>query len=135
MLKEMLFNLKPDIMLGKMLDKAALNQRVIASNIANVGTPGYERLGVSFEKELIKAVKTGGKLRTTNERHLPEPNWHNKIKPKAVKIEDGYWNGINNVNIDEEMVELGKNQLDFNTAARILGMRFNQLRAAIRGRS
>ena len=48
MLKEMLFGRKPDIMLGKMLDKAALNQRVIASNIANVGTPGYERLGVSF---------------------------------------------------------------------------------------
>ncbi len=135
MLKGMLFNRKPDIMLGKMLDKAALNQRVIASNIANIGTPGYERLGVSFEKELIRAVKTGGKLRTTSDRHLPEPIWHNKIKPKVVKIENGYWNGINNVNIDEEMVELAKNQLDFNTAARILGMRFSQLRAAIRGRS
>ena len=135
MLKGMLFNRKPDIMLGKMLDKAALNQRVIGSNIANIGTPGYERLGVSFEKELIRAVKTGGKLRTTSDRHLPEPSWRNKIKPKVVKIENGYWNGINNVNIDEEMVELAKNQLDFNTAARILGMRFSQLRAAIRGRS
>ena len=134
MIKEMLFNRKPDILLGKMLDKAAVTQRVIASNVANVGTPGYERLGVSFEKELIKAVKTIGKLRTTNERHLPDPQWHRKIEPEVVKIENGYWNGINNVNIDEEMVELGKNQLDFNIASKILGMRFNQLRTAIRGR-
>ncbi|MBN1293078.1 MAG: flagellar basal body rod protein FlgB [Candidatus Latescibacteria bacterium] len=134
MIKEILFNQKPDILLEKMLDKAAMHQRVIASNVANISTPGYQRLGVSFDEELIRAVKASNKLRVTNENHIPTPDWHNKLEPKVVKIENGYWNGINNVSIDEEMVELGKNQLDFTIAARIMNLRVTQLRTAIRGR-
>ena len=134
MIKEMMFNRKPDIMLRMMLDKSALHQRVIASNVANVGTPGYERLGVSFEEELMKASRLGDKLKTTNPRHIPHPEWHKEIKPEVVAIENGYWNGINNVNIDEEMVDLAKNQLDFNIGSRLLNLRFNALRTAIRGR-
>ncbi|GAH57061.1 unnamed protein product, partial [marine sediment metagenome] len=33
-----------------------------------------------------------------------------------------------------EMVELAKNQLDFNIAARLLNQKFTQFRTAIRGR-
>ena len=134
MLKNLMFNRKADIFLRSMLDKSALHQRVIASNVANVGTPGYERLGVSFDQELAKAARLSKKLKTSDPRHLPSPEWHKNIKPEVAKIENGYWNGINNVNIDEEMVDLAKNQLDFNIGAKLLGMRFNGLRTAIRGR-
>ncbi len=135
MLKEMLFGNTPDKMLGKMLDKSALNQRVIASNVANVATPGYERLGVSFDAAMKKAAAAArSKLVRTDERHLPAPDPIGKVKPETVKVEDGYWNGINNVNIDEEMTELAKNQLDFDMASRLLAGRFNGLRTAIRGR-
>ncbi len=135
MLREILFDKKPDILLGKMLDKAALAQRVISSNIANVATPGYERLGVSFDDELKRAVRMDAmNFKRTDPRHLPDPNWVQNIGPKVAKVEDGYWNGINNVNIDREMVELAKNQLDFNAASRLLNIKFTQLRTAIRGR-
>jgi len=74
MLKEMLYGNTPDRLLGKMLDKAAVAQRVIASNIAHVGTPGYQRLGVSFEQALQKAVRQGKMpLMRTDPRHLPDP--------------------------------------------------------------
>ncbi len=135
MLKEMLFGYAPDWILGKMLDKAALHQRVISSNVANVATPGYERLGVDFDKELQRAVRASqSKLTRTDSRHIPAPGIHKNIKPETVKIQDGYWNGINNVNIDQEMTDLAKNQLDFDMAARLLNNRFTQLRMAIRGR-
>jgi len=135
MLEKILFDNNPTILLGKMLDRAALYQRVISANVANVGTPGYSRLGVSFEKELKTAMESGSeKLKRTHPKHLPSPDRLKNVKPEVVLVENGYFNGINNVNIDEEMVELAKNQLDFNTAAKLLTLRFNQLRTAIRGR-
>ena len=135
MLKEILFNQRPDILLGKVLDKAALTQRVIASNVANVSTPGYERMGVSFDEVLQRAVRADRmNVKRTDPRHQPSPNWMEEIKPEVAKIDDGYWNGINNVNIDREMVDLAKNQLDFNIASRLMNLRFSQLRTAIRGR-
>ena len=134
MLRSLLFDRKPDILLSLMLDKAALHQRVISSNVANVGTPGYERLGVSFEEKLEEAVRLGEKMKTSDPRHIPSPTWYRDLKPEVAKIEDGYWNGINNVNIDQEMVDLAKNQLDFNIGVRLMSSRFNSLRTAIRGR-
>ena len=135
MLDKILFDNKPNILLEKMLDKAALSQRVIAANVANIGTPGYRRRAVSFEEKLRNAMKPGlHNLKTTNPKHLPSPDIIRKIKPEVVYVEDGYWNGINNVNIDEEMVELAKNQLDFDIAATLLNRRFTALRTAIRGR-
>ncbi len=135
MVREILFGQRPNILLNKMLDKAALNQRVISSNVANVNTPGYRRLGVSFDEVLQNAVRMDRlNFKRTNPKHLPDPNWLKNIKPEVVAVEDGYWNGINNVDIDREMVELAKNQLDFNIAANIKNQRSAQLRTAIRGR-
>jgi flagellar basal-body rod protein FlgB len=135
MLKEMLFGYNPDRLLGKMLDKAAVAQRVISSNIAHVGTPGYERLGVSFEEALQKAVRKGKMpLTRTDAHHLPDPDFISKLKPEVMTIEDGYWNGINNVNIDQEMTDLAKNQLDFDMSSKLLAGRFASLKTAIRGR-
>jgi len=135
MLREILFDRTPDILLGKMLDRAALAQRVIASNVANVSTPGYERLGVSFDEVLQRAVRADREnFKRTSPKHLPDPNWVKNIRPKVVKVEDGYWNGVNNVDIEREMVDLAKNQLDFNIAAKLLNQKFSQLRTAIRGR-
>ena len=129
-----MFSQRPYILLEKMMDKAALSQRVISANIANVSTPGYERIGVKFDNVLKRMVKADTMIKRTHPRHFPASNWHEKIKPEVVRIENGYWNGVNNVNIDEEMVELAKTQLDFNIAARLMNLRFTQLRTAIRGR-
>jgi len=51
--------------LQKLLDAAALRQRVIANNLANVNTPGYCRRVVKFDDHLAKALATGdiGQLR------------------------------------------------------------------------
>jgi len=56
------------------------------------------------------------------------------LQPEVVTVDDGYWNGINNVNIDQEMTDLAKNQLDFDMSSRLLAGRFTGLKTAIRGR-
>ena len=73
-----------------MLDKAALTQKVIASNIANVNTPGYRRLSVSFNSVLRKAETN---IKRTDPRHFPLQNVNESIEPEIVIVEDGYWNG------------------------------------------
>jgi flagellar basal-body rod protein FlgB len=134
MVQELMFEGKTNTLLGLMLDKAALSQRVLSSNVANVGTPGYQRLGVSFEEKLDKVMALTGKLKTTDPRHIPSTDWHSQLKPEVATVDDGYWNGINNVNIDQEMVDLAKNQLDFNIGVRLLSSRYTGMRTAIRGR-
>jgi flagellar basal-body rod protein FlgB len=135
MLKEILFNQPSMMILGKMLDNAAVNQRVIAANVANVSTPGYRKRGVNFDEQLKRAVNSlSSKILRSEPGHLPQPDSLQDITPEVVYVENGYWNGINNVNIDQEMADLAKNQLDFNIAAKLLNEKFNGLRTAIRGR-
>ncbi|WEF32845.1 flagellar basal body rod protein FlgB [Pseudoduganella chitinolytica] len=50
-------------LLSMALDATALRQRAIAQNIANANTPGYQRIGVSFETHLgalQNTLKQGG---------------------------------------------------------------------------
>jgi flagellar basal-body rod protein FlgB len=55
----------------KLLDAAALRQSALASNIANVETPGYKRVDVdaSFETQLVSATRKG----ETKELKLLQP--------------------------------------------------------------
>jgi len=41
-------------LLGLALDAAQMRQQAIAQNIANVNTPGYRRIGVSFEQRIAQ---------------------------------------------------------------------------------
>ena len=45
----------------------------------------------------------------------------------------GFDNGVNNVDIDHEMTNLATNDLSYRMATRLLSMRYNVLRGAIKG--
>ena len=85
-------------LLTRVLDTAATRHKVIAQNVANVDTFGYQRLEVTFEDELTKVLAGGG-----------DPS---AVQPKVVVDEtaeprvDG-----NTVDIDREMNDLSKNAL------------------------
>ncbi|RME74836.1 MAG: flagellar biosynthesis protein FlgB [Planctomycetota bacterium] len=100
------------------LDAAALRQRVLAQNIANVNTPGYERRDVSFDA-LLEAARSGG----------PSPEARVFVDRDARAGADG-----NSVEIEREMGELMGNGLLYQTLARVASLRIQQLRTAIGGR-
>ncbi|WP_258359730.1 flagellar basal body rod protein FlgB [Moorella sulfitireducens (nom. illeg.)] len=118
--------------LEKALDTAALRQRVIAHNVANVNTPGYKRYDVTFEEKLGRALglEESVALYRTNPAHLPATGLD--LSPEIVQDnsttmrQDG-----NNVDIDREMVDLAQNSLNFNFAAQQLNGRLAMLRYAI----
>ena len=109
-------------LLSAVLDAASLRQRAFAQNIANVNTPNYKRLDVSFEDELAKSLKQGSSLE--------------KIHPQLIEGTPGDTNRTdgNNVDIDLEMGNLTKNGLLYTAAAQILASRLAMLRSAITGR-
>lgn len=123
-------------LLHKAMDAYTLRQRSIASNIANVSTPGYKRTEVSFEEDLKKALSNRGiRGKTAHEKHIPlgKPSIE-KLKPEILVPDDGSLaSGLNNVNIEKEMADQAKNSLNFSFSSRLANIDFTYLRSSIRG--
>lgn len=120
------------------LDANALRQKAIASNMANVSTPGYKRKEVVFEEKLQESLnenRIGGRM--TNSKHIPiGKSQYDSIEPEIVADNSpNLASGVNNVDVDQEMAELAKNQIQFSATATVIARRFRGIKAAITGRS
>ncbi len=97
-----------------------LRQKTIASNIANMETPGYQRMDVRFEELVADAMKSPSSADPSGiEPEIYEP--HNTI----VKS-----NG-NDVNLELEIGSMVKNSLAHTTYVRLLRQKFTQIQEAI----
>jgi flagellar basal-body rod protein FlgB len=138
MFKDLLFGKTNLSLLTKTLDSAMLRSRVIANNIANVNTPGYSRVEVSFEDEMKNALdRTKLKGSRTDEKHF---DFGRKsvanVHPEAYHPYDPTTpSGVNNVDIDTEMAKLAENQIAFNYAVKFGQGIFKKLNSAIQARS
>jgi len=101
-----------------------LRQRAIASNMANIETPGYRRVEVRFEQNLVKALKSPGPI----DLDAIEPEVYQPNDP-ALRA-----NG-NNVNMEAEVGNLVKNSLRHATYIRLLRKKYSQIEAAISERA
>ncbi|QEL13332.1 flagellar basal body rod protein FlgB [Limnoglobus roseus] len=104
-------------LLTQSMTVAALRHRVIANNIANVNTPNYKAMEVTFEDELSK--------------HLGQPA---TVKPVVTESDGPERVDGNNVDIDKEINAMTKNSLLYQAASQILASRVGSLRSAISGR-
>jgi flagellar basal-body rod protein FlgB len=95
-------------------------QRTIASNIANMETPGYRRLDVRFEEVLAKALKSprGAGLDAVE----PEV-----VSPKSTFIKP---NG-NDVSLEMEIGEMLKNSSRQMALVRLLRKQLAQIEEAV----
>jgi len=106
------------LLLERYLDVSSMRQTLIATNLANVDTPGYHTRDLDFSGELQRALDGMANLPTS---------------PFVVPVRgllarpDG-----NNVNVDRESMLLAETQLEFKTATAILKAEFAQLSTAIK---
>ena len=111
-------------LIGKLMDVGALRHKVIAHNIANVNTPGFKKSEVQFESALQKAMAKG---------HIDSAQ---RISPMVVLSRAApLRNDGNNVDVDKEIGQLGKNTLLFNTYSSILSRKFKMLKSAATGQN
>ena len=123
--------------LKKGMDVYDLRQKVIANNIANLTTHGFQTERVKFEEILSSELKRKPKLqgRNTHPDHLPIGRWDIRgVRPRIVKVGSGYFNGINDVNVDSEMADMAKTTIAFDAAAKLLYVKYQILEKSVRGR-
>jgi flagellar basal-body rod protein FlgB len=98
---------------------SSLRQAAIANNIANLGTPGYRRVAVAFEKRLARAI-AGGKL---NAEDLAK----DVLRPKTTPVDA---NG-NDVTLEMEIGEMVKNVGMQKTYLRLLARTYRKMESAM----
>jgi flagellar basal-body rod protein FlgB len=121
-----LFNSDNYTAVKKMMDVSALRHASIASNLANVSTPGYKRVDLSrsFEEELNASIKS------RDADVIAEASPRTEVDTYTASTRaDG-----NNVQIDSELLGLTKNTMNFNVLTEFASGSLKQLRHAIVGR-
>lgn len=106
--------------LSRLLHQSEQRHKVVSQNIANINTPGYKSMEAKFPTVLAGASESG----TTSTDH-------NMMLVRAsggVEREDG-----NNVDLDQEMGNLTRNSIEFETFTHLLVARISQFRSAIAG--
>jgi flagellar basal-body rod protein FlgB len=138
-----LFNKTNIPLLGKALGAYSLRQKVIATNVANISTVGYRSQAVSFEEQLAGAIQgTQISGTQTNERHIPigVPSLMDATAQvtdtnPGIQAPGDLASGANDVDIDSEMTELAKDQINFRFASRMITDAFRGIQKSIRGQT
>ena len=103
--------------LERFLDLTTYRQTLLASNLANIDTPGYQTRDVAFQSELAYASLT----------EYQEP-----LRPFARAVQglmvrpDG-----NNVSLDREGLLLAQTQLQYKMAVELIRSEFRTIHGAI----
>lgn len=110
-------------LLSRLLHASEMRQKVIGQNIANVNTPGYQRLEVDFEAALAAELSKG---EATSEALQAQPQI-SRTSGLAARA-DG-----NNVDIDMEIGQMNKNALLQQVYLQVMGAEMGMMRKAIDG--
>jgi flagellar basal-body rod protein FlgB len=95
------------------MDLLSSRQKLVASNIANVDTPGYKTKDIDFQFEFLSQIQGGGP------KVIDVPNL-------ALKSDE------NNVSMDREARLLAENALRFNVASNLMKTQLKEIQAAIK---
>ncbi|HWQ91201.1 MAG TPA: flagellar basal body rod protein FlgB [Clostridia bacterium] len=124
---EALFNQPNYLAAKKTLDAVALRHEAIASNIANLETPGYRRIDLSpgFQSELDRACSSqnGQQIASLQPTLVPDTT--------ALPLgRDG-----NTVSLEHELAQLNQNSLVHTLETQLVSSTLFKLRMAISGKS
>jgi flagellar basal-body rod protein FlgB len=115
-------------MIETFLKLTSLREKAIASNMANVDTPGYRARDINFESEMTRAMnEIPMKLADGSEVQL-----HPVIRQVQGLMErpDG-----NDVNLDREGLLMAETQLQYSLGIQLMKRHFHQMLNAINGGS
>ncbi len=104
-------------LLRSAMDAYTQRSQAIASNIANLDTPGYQRISVSFEDQLRDARHQVPSLRTPEDVSA------------RMEVEDGP------PILEDEMMNLADTQMRVQMTIRALRDHFEMMRTGIKGRA
>ena len=101
------------------MDLLIIRQKAVASNVANVDTPGYRTKDINFQYEFFASLGQTGAGQRSSIVELVEPQ-------DLLAKNDG-----NNVNIDREMRLLAENAMRFQMASTLARGEFKAIKNAL----
>ena len=108
-------------LLSKLMDATAVRHEVVSHNLANLNTPGYQRLEATFEDQFQKALSGSADVsRAEGIKAVVQPAKDATTRP------DG-----NSVDLDKELGELQRTALMFQTYTKLLEARLGMMRRAM----
>jgi flagellar basal-body rod protein FlgB len=105
--------------LERAISGASMRHEVLANNLANAETPGFQRSDVDFHTTLAQAMKTGEPAAIQNTAFQPQ-------QENRVLRADG-----NGVDVDTESANLAKNSLEYDALISIARARIGILKSAM----
>jgi flagellar basal-body rod protein FlgB len=113
----------------QLLDAAALRHEALATNLANIETPGFKRVDLApeFAQQLASFARNPEGMKTGDIESLA-PKLAEDRATRAVRP-DG-----NNVQLEREMLELNRNAVEFDFLAQYASDSIKRLKTAITGR-
>ncbi len=120
-----------DRVVSLMEDRLNINSRrqeLLASNIANLDTPGYVAKDLSFEKTLQEAMKPRIQMVKTDSRHMAIPDPEDVVKQVARKPDV---EKTGPVDLETEMEKLARNNLEYQFIVTMLNKKFALLKMVL----
>jgi len=118
-------------MLRTRLDWAQARQRVLAENVANSDTPNFRPSDLASPKfDSSSATAQPVRLATTESGHLPGLNAAEAFRSERPAAHDLRPTG-NAVNIEDEMMKVAANQMDYQAVSALYTRSLNLLKTAI----
>jgi flagellar basal-body rod protein FlgB len=116
------------------MERLSQRQKIVASNLANIDTPGYKTKDISFHAtidELLAEKNHSGHLRMTRSRHIEAepygPSMNKVFEPQGLlERVDG-----NNVDIDWEMMKMSETAFGYSMVAQLLRGKYQKLSTSI----
>ena len=105
-----------------MLDASTLRHKILAENLANSETPGFRARTVRFDAALERAVANG------------DVDSARGAEPEVVARGNKAKSDGNDVNVEQELGEMNRNALAYQTLLAVALARKKQMLSAVAGR-
>jgi flagellar basal-body rod protein FlgB len=105
--------------LERAISGSEMRQSLLANNVANANTPGYQRQDVNFHSALAQAMGTGDPAAIASVQFSPQR------QPQTMQA-DG-----NGVDIDVESAEMAKNGLEYESLVSVAKARLDIIQTAM----
>jgi flagellar basal-body rod protein FlgB len=125
------------LLMQKSLDSVAIRHQQIVNNLANIDTPGFKRVEVSFQEQLKAAIDKNSEpclLWRTHAKHLPlnELVDLRDFQPQVKTVTETLGrNDRNNVDLEMETAKLAENSLLYQSLADVTARQLAGLKTAI----
>lgn len=113
------------------MSRLSQRQQIVASNLANIDTPGYKTKDISFRATMQELLSGSGELQASRPEHLPAMI---PVPPQAQVFEV---QGLtaredqNNVDLDREMLKLSETSFGYSLMTQLMRGKFRTLAMSI----